>query len=440
MKHGFDSELNEIKSEVRHPKNFIFDPHGSVDVYGDFDSWMGERITLTAQELVDEFPKHKEYISSTVKGKLGTSLTYTEWWSADGSYYFCSYMDRVLDKHKNPNFNYDESEEKITNHFAKPKKPYTFLAMFSLGEQPHDVTSLIEQNIPNQNLISKRTMQIDVNLSRQNNSVAFSGDNFTQQTAKQASQAFEKGNPVLVPSGRPIGEAIIRFPAESYPDAAFRELESNKQNLRSSFGTQGITAEQPNEERTARGMILNQQRDSTRIGGGIGDALEQFVDNVFNNWVQLYYVYYDEPHEAKILGGMQGMEYATLSTDRFIARVVISVGAGTMAPKDEISERNQAMQLAEMGWLDPKSLFSILDIPDQENVAERTVMWMLNKQGYIQQNFPNLMPQQPQQPPQGMPGPEGAPQGGSPVMGGTPPPSTGGEPANAALSQVPLPA
>lgn len=431
MKHGFDKELNEIKSEVRHPKNFIFDPNGSVDVYGDFDSWLGERITLTAQELIDENPEQKEYISISVKGKLGTSVTYTEWWSADGSYYFCTYMDRVLDKHKNPNFNYEDNDDKIVNHFAKPKKPYSFLAMFSLGEQPHDITSLIEQNIPNQNLISKRTMQIDLNLSRQNNSVAFSGDNFNQQTAKQASQAFEKGNPVLVPPGRPIAEAIIRFPAEAYPDAAFKELEMNKQNLRSSFGTQGITAEQPNEERTARGMILNQQRDSTRIGGGIGDALEQFADNIFNWWVQLYYVYYDEPHEARILGGMKGMEYATLSTDRFVSRVVVSVGAGTMAPKDEISEKNQAIQLYEMGALDPKTLLTILDVPDLQKTIENVLLWMVNKQAYIAQAAPELAQQMA---PQGQPG---QPTGEGPQPQGQP--TLGGEPASAQLSNIQLP-
>ena len=72
----------------------------------------------------------------------------------------------MLDKHKNEFFNYDlkgktteenEGEEEVIkghNHFAKPKMPYTFLSIFSLQEQPHDITNLIEQNISNQDQIN----------------------------------------------------------------------------------------------------------------------------------------------------------------------------------------------------------------------------------------------------------------------------------------------
>jgi len=61
------------------------------------------------------------------------------------------------------------------------------------------------------------------------------------------------------------------------------------------MGVQGITAEPQDEDQTARGMILNQSHDTSRIGGGIGMAVEQVADNVFNRLTQLYYVFYDEP-------------------------------------------------------------------------------------------------------------------------------------------------
>lgn len=450
IKHGWNKEINDISSEIRKPQNFILDPEGYVDVYGDFIGYLGERITITASKLIKQFPKHEDYILAIVKGKKGTSVTYTEWWNDD--YCFYTFKDIVLDKHKNPHFSYDKETEEPdedgvvvkntvagNNHFANPKKPYTFLSVFSLGEQPHDVTSLIEQNIPNQNLITKRTMQIDTNLSRQNNSVAFSEDNFTQQTAKQAAGAFEKGNPLLVPAGRPISEAIMRFPAESYPDAAFRELDSNKQNLRSSFGTQGITAEQPKEEQTARGMILNQQRDNTRIGGGIGDALEQVADNIFNWWVQLYYKYYDEPHEARILGGTKATEFVQFSNADLNRRLVISVTPDSMKPKDEIAEQNQAMSLWEQQAIDLKTLLTILNVPDVQKTAENTMLWIVDKNAYMQLNFPELsqkLAMMQQSTPQGAPAPVGGAQP-TPTQSA---PSLGGEPPSASLSQVPIPA
>ena len=57
MKYGWDKETNQIKCEVRKPKNFLLDPDGYVDEFGDFCGWLGERTQCTAQELVDEFPK-----------------------------------------------------------------------------------------------------------------------------------------------------------------------------------------------------------------------------------------------------------------------------------------------------------------------------------------------------------------------------------------------
>ncbi len=44
-KHGWDDEVGEIKTEVRRPQNFLLDPDGFVDEYGDFvGAWLGERI------------------------------------------------------------------------------------------------------------------------------------------------------------------------------------------------------------------------------------------------------------------------------------------------------------------------------------------------------------------------------------------------------------
>lgn len=454
LKHGWDEEINDIKTEVRDPRNFIFNPDCSVDAYGDMEGYIGERITCTATELIEMFPKHETHISLVVDGKLGTDVTYTEWWNDD--YCFYTFNDVVLDKNKNPHFVYDkvittvdaegeqeEVEDKGSNHFAKPKKPYTFLSVFSLGEQPHDITGLIEQNIPNQNLISRRTKQIDSNLSRANNSIAFSENNFNQETGKQASAAMEAGRPILVPQGGPISEAIVRFDAPGFPNAAFTDLEQNKLGLRSIFGTQGITSQEPDDDQTARGMILQQQFDTSRIGGGIGDRIEQVADNVFNWWYQLYKVYYDDMHFAAIMGQMKAVEYVQFNNLQLGKSLVISVSPNSMAPKDEVTQMNQALELYKMGVLDPKTLFTILNIPDVQQTSENTVLWLLDKQTYFQKNFPELAAEMAQQQQAAQMAAQGAQAGGVGVgEGGVPmnqpnPPSA--DPASAALENVPLP-
>jgi hypothetical protein len=460
LKHGWNKKINDISTELRKVENFIFDPDGYVDAYGDMEGYVGERITVTAQELIDLFPRWRGYIVLEVDGKLGTDVTYTEWWNDD--YCFYTFKDKVLDKNKNPHYNYstevpsvgpdgspelnDEGtpvmvEQQGNNHFALPKKPYTFLSVFSLCNQPHDLTGLVEQNIPNQNRISKRETQIDKNLDVSNNSIAFSDLGFTQETAKQAATAMQKGHPILV-QGQ-INQSIERFPAPGIPAEVFKASEVDKQDLRSIFGTQGITSQEPNEDITARGMILSQQMDNTRMGGGIGDALEQVADNVFNWWVQLYCVYYDEAHFASIMGQMKAVEFIQLRGQDINRHLVISVSPDSMKPKDETSQMNMATQLWQEGALDPKTLLTMLDFPDPQNTSEQTVLWLLDKNAYLQMNFPELSQQlaQIQQQnamrmaanPQASVG--AAPQGENP----TPPTTLSTEPANASLSQVKLP-
>ncbi len=411
LKHGWNAQISDIETRNRKIQDFIFDPTGYVDAYGDFVGYLGERIKVTAERLIELYPKHKQLITEEAKGQLGTEVTYTEWWSADDKFTFVTFKDNVLDKHKNPFYKYAEPQlDPLTgepvldeigqpvettpkNHFAIPKKPYTFLSVFSLQERPHDITSLIEQNIPNQNRITRRTEQIDFNVSTANNSYAFSEDNFNQETAAQAANARKKGNPILVPSGGPIDQALLPLNAQDLPSSVFNELEISKNDLRSSWGIQGITTQPADEDLTARGQILNQQNDTSRIGGGIGDAIEQVADNVFNWWVQMYYVFYDEPHVASILGNAKAVEYIQLSNANLNKRMIISVSPDSMRPRDEITEINMAQALFDKGAIGPKTLLKMLSFPNPDEAAADGILYKIDPMAYMQLNFPDFAQQ-----------------------------------------------
>jgi hypothetical protein len=200
------------------------------------------------------------------------------------------------------------------------------------------------------------------------------------------------------------------------------------ERLRSIFGTQGISSSAQGEEKTVRGKILNQQFDNSRIGGGIGDALEQVADNTFNWWVQLYYVYYDEAHEAAIVGKGMAVEYVQLRAIDMTQKVLVSVSANSMKPKDEITEMNQAIDLWNAKALDPISLGKMLNLPDPMDYAKKLVMWTTNPQQYAMTYFPETQPQQP--PMQGAPGEQNVPQEQSGTLAVNP--------ASSALSNVPI--
>lgn len=470
LKPGWNARIQDVAIDNRKIADYVFDPDGFVDAYGDFSSWYGERNKVTAEKLIELFPKAKEFISTSVEGKLGTEVTYTEWWPND-EFCFYTYKEKVLDKHKNQYFKYEEPEMdalgnpmidettgeprmlKPRNHFAYPKKPAIFLSVYSLQEQPHDITSNTEQNIATQNKIFRRSEQIDYNVSRNNNSDVFSEDNFTQETAKQAANALRKGNPLIVPSGGPIDKAIMRLPAPQLPNDVFTELEIAKNDLRSSWGIQGIASQQPNEDQTARGMILNQAHDTTRIGGSIGDAIEQVADNTFNWLTQLYYVFYDEEHFAAIMGNAKAVEYVTLSTASLDRQLIVSVSPDSMKPKDEVTNINLAQALYDKGAIGPKILLKMVDFPDPDEAASDGALWQVDKMAYIRLNFPEMFQQLQQVQNQAMQEQMAMQAQGAgmtaaaeaqavPPEATTEPSSQGGlaeDPASAALRQVPIP-
>lgn len=414
LKHGWSEKDKDFTTQVRNPKNFVWDPDAYIDETGRYiGEFLGERVSITAKKLIELFPKKKDHIILKVDGKLGTKVTYTEWWNDE--YCFYTFFDVVLDKHKNQFFNYDTKEENTEeeqlaydleavtvtpgkNHFAQPIMPYSFLSVFTLQEQPHDITNLIEQSIPNQNRIIERDLQITKNLRNSNNSIAVSGQSFNAETARQAAQALEDGDPVLVPDGQ-VDRGIKRFPAPALPGGILESQEVDKQTLRNIFGTSGLTPTQPTSQTTARGQILNQDQDSSRIGGGIGESLEQLADNVFNWWLQMMYVFYDEPHYASIVGQGQAITYVQIINSDLNRHFVVSVSPNSMAPKDEISERNQAVELFNAGALDPISLFKKLDFPDPVETAKQVTLFRINPQQYYMDYFGQAPPPQAGQPP-----------------------------------------
>lgn len=443
IKYGWDAKTGDVTMEVRNPKNLKMDPNGYVDEFGHFTGWIGDSIEVTAKRLIELFPSKKAYIIAKVSGKLGTMCTYTEWW--DDEMCFSTFYDEVLDAHKNEFFNYppapkgetdladmlleEQQEVEAHNHFSTPQKPYTFLSVFSLQEEPFDITNLIEQNIANQDQISDRDIQINKNAKQSNNSLVLSGIAFNQETAHQAAQAVLDGDPILSPNGDTSEAAVRRLPANAMPNGLFDAQERSENKLRSIYGTQGVTATAPDTDQTAHGMVIDSNRDASRIGGGIGDSLERVARSVFNFLTQVYYVFYDEPHYAAVMGNGSAVSYVTLQMQDQPRRFVVSVSPNSMKPKDELTQQNFAVELAQSGWSDPLGFFEAIDDADPQESATRLMLYKLNPQQYMQTYLSPQTQGQGQAPPQGGPPPQQAQAA----------PSESAPPANSSLAQAPLP-
>lgn len=440
VKYGWESDIDpvtgedngDVTVEVRKPQNLVLDPNGYVDEFGDFQGWIGDRFEKPAKWFIEKFPKNAMYIKLKVSNKLGTLITATEWWNDEFS--FTTFQDVVLDKHKNEFFNYPE-EGSLTppiNHFAKPKKPFTFFSVFSLQEEPYDFTNLIEQNIPNQDRINDRDEQIAKNLASANNGIVISSTAFNIENADQVVQSFYEEGFLFNPTGEK--DAVYRIPASPLPEGIMDAQQSDIESLRSIYGTSGLIPSN-NPDEAVRNNLLDTEHDSSRIGGGVGDRIEITASSMFNYLVQLYCVFYDVPHFGAVMGNAAAVEYVQLSAQNMMRKFVITVAPNSMQPKDETAQASQALQLAEQHLMDPINLYKALNDPDPINTAKMASLWVTNPQAYIAQFFPEqaqMAPQMGAQPP---------PEGGQapPMQGSAEPPTLSAPEASSSLSNVPLP-
>lgn len=412
---GWDFEENEVTLTPLRPQKFILDPDATITEKGVYTGeYLGEWKKDTASTLIERFPAKKEFITKFVQDKLGTKLQYVEWWANKGEILFWTLKDEVLDKTRNPHWNYPTQEEDVDdfgevsirevqplNHFRTPQIPYVFLSVFNLGMQPFDETSLIEQNLAHQDLINRRYRQIDTNINGMNGGWAISGQlsGITKEQAAGAIEAFREGRGVWIPQGS-VSNAVQRIQGSGLPTDVFNQLQDGRNELRGIFGVTGSTPQGIAQEQTVRGKIIVAQQDQSRIGGGVGEYIEQFMDRVYNMFYQFMTVYYTEEHMATIIGRANVQETISLIKDEMDEQLVISVKEGSMIPKDPLTQANQAIDLFSAGAISPLTLHERLDDPDPQETVRELVEFQQNPQGAVgaQQPVPQEMPQETLQP------------------------------------------
>lgn len=385
---GWDLDSDNPTVKVIRPQKVILDPEATTDEDGYTGDRIGEIRKMPASKILTIMGEGAnaevvKAVKDKVKDNLATELQFVEWWTPE---YFCWKLGKhILLKKRNPHWNYDTTQptemvddfgavtvvqQEILgmNHFSVPDMPYIFLSVFNLGDQPMDKTSLIGQNLANQDKINKRNKQIDKNADRMNGGmvVSLERSGLTKPQAKEVSEALRKGGVVVIPSGSPR-DAIDTYSPNGLPADVYNDLVDTRARARDIFGTTGSTPSAVQQEETVRGKIMNRGLDTDRIGGGISEYLEQMADKVYNWWVQLLYVY--DP-DFQFIGGARP------------PRLVVSVKEGSLLPKDSIAIANQAIELGTAGKMSLVDMYKRLEYPNPEQMAANV---------WLETNAPHLL-------------------------------------------------
>lgn len=438
---GWNEITNEIDCRVIRPQKLILDKDATITEDGEYTGeFIGEYREDLASNLVLRFPEKEAFIKGKVEDKMGTKLGYIEWWTNE--YLFWSLDNVILNKTKNPHWNYpqvemmtDENGQQFEqevppyNHFSSKQKPYVFLSVFNLGIHPHDDVSIMEQNLSLQDLTNKRLRQIDKNADAANGGLIVSGANsgLSIDQASNLTEALRRGGTVYIPSGD-VNNAVKRETGTPIPGFVYESLKDYRQELRNIFGISASSAEGIKSTETVRGKIMAKSQDESRIAL-VAEHIEQFSDKIYNWFVQLMCVYYDEPHAASIIGDEHAREYIQLRKQDFSTKLVVSVQEGSLIPKDPLTQRNEAMDLWSAGAIDPVTLFERLDFPNPREAAKKLFMWQSNPGSFFPEQVQQVVPPPPE---------PGAVPTGAGQINPEIPPDLAVPQAQSDLSQVPL--
>lgn len=349
--------------------------------------YMWEELEDTAENLLDKFPKKSSEITSMVgKDNLKAKVKYFEFWGGGGEWvcWIIPARNVILDKKKNPNFDY---EDKSNNIFQNPQFPYIFLNVFNLGDETslYDETSLVEECIPVQDGVNQLEQQIiDLNEGQKRVWVA-SGEAMSE---KKAQDLVNKTGDLMVYLDRKSPVGGLAQVQSGKPDASlFDNLQHLLSEIDNIMGIHSTTRGERAQQETLGGRQLLLASDIGRMDLIVRNV-EQSMEEWYNSYLHCIKVFAIEPEVLR-----SAEETIELRPDEIPNDVMIMVKKGSTLPTDDRTRMDMAQQLAVSGMIDPATLFEEMGYANVDQRVQSLYQWLQATGKIAPQQLPMGTPQ-----------------------------------------------
>lgn len=340
-------------------------------------------LDFTKGELEEQFPKAKtdaigsEKKLDTNKPNTETRETYQVLEVRTDEYWVWKCGDTILKKTANPYWDFDgeksEDEElKFFNHLEKPNKALVFFAPFRTGDAPFSETSLAEVAIPIQDDINVQKRQILLNLKQMGNGQVYIDRGALEE--EMIEQISNETGLQIVGDGVASENRVRREPGVPLPSAHFNNLVDSMQEFDAVFGVQP-SVRGSSESKTLGGQMLNRQQSLTRIDL-LTRELNRGIARCADGLTQLMKMFYTEQRTFRILGRSETLEFIEFTRDKIDDDTVVETRAGETFPEDPVQKANRAIQLFQLGALDPVTLYEMTGVPNPEETAAKLQAWL----------------------------------------------------------------
>ena len=355
---------------------------------GSNPAFICEVLRDSVEGLIAKFPKKEEEILKlfSIKRKgvqnVSKDLAYREVWF---TYYdkdnkpqegVCWYIQNVvLDKRKNPNWLYKGEGE---NFLDNPEKPYTLFNLFNDGSQAIDMTSVVEQAVPVQDILNKEGRQIIDNLSTANGfrivlAGAMTDDALENLTGDPNQSVIVKAKP-----GQKIDDVYKQIEPHLVSQELIADKNNNRDVVHSILGTPSqFRGDDSDQTKTASeaSMIKNQ-------ASGRQDKLvrcfNRGLGHHFRDFAQMMTVWYTDKHFITADGGDGQFDYLEMHQDKIEKGMTIRVYSEPSG--DKARSEAIAQNAIEADAISKYDYLKLMHFPDPQKLYDNWVKEKTNPQ------------------------------------------------------------
>ncbi len=384
----WNKEENDVDVKYVRPKRLYF-PKVTTEL-----PYIMELVDFTAGAFSKKFGETKLQLFLKDRGInipneeiQKVSGIYTIWEIVTPQMTFWKSGTTIISKQENTDYFDFVNQDK--NHFKQAKIPYIIGSCFRLGNEPVGETDLITQTIPIQDAINVANRQIINNANKTGNGQWYIDSSVMSE--EEANTKITNSAGLIIYGSGVANQNMMRREAPLPLPVYIENLKfASEKAFDNIFGTHSTTRGERQSEETLGGRMLLKQADIGRIDLQVKEY-ERCIAELGNWFVQLMRLHYTTKRTFRSYGE-SGLDFVNFDPIMLESGIRIIIKPGTTLPTDEITKRNEAIQLWSLQAIDPVTLFERLKFPNPEQSAQRLQAWKMGQLAMEQQAQANAKP------------------------------------------------
>jgi hypothetical protein len=386
-------QFGEIVSELIQPEDVIPDKDAKM---GEIPRFLAHHIrNHTVEELIAMLPGAEQKILKAAgctrhdskgnlvayKTQLGKKLDIYEVWfryfedgeTKSGICWVDTNFQNVLDKDRNPNWNYNAKKGTLANFLDEPAPPFIPINYLNDGSSYYDQTTLIEQAAPLQRILDKRGFQIMENADQASGGLVFN----TQMISKEDMAKLVGSPDERIGVNGNVNEAMARVSSPLLPNYVIEDKMDARNEIDNVFATYDITRGERSKNPTLGQDNLQMQGAMTRMDE-VSRAVERMARNYYRYLFQMMKVYYTEDHYYVANGEDGQFDFVIMRNDMIQNGADVRISEGSMRLPNRAIQQKWVSDLVSANMIDPLTVYEVAaggSMPAPAKMLERFILW-----------------------------------------------------------------